>query len=467
MSPQFQPQPTTPIAPDIPGFTGFWVDWIARTRGLQVSLSRPPSQILSTIPLPTKTPDTQPKAPETPNKAAPCIPMANTNLEYTGEFDDLLDLKNFLCKAEGEMALCQYEEAKYTDKIHLFLKVGSTVDIWYEELEDEVKKGGWNKFKTRFLQDFKSAAVATPSASEKRRELLELTISVDELGKRHEASWKWTHICFARQLLDVAKAAGIANMSSDIVGVYEKLPCIIKSKVSDNAKDWTEFTKSISDISKKYIKEEKAVEDRIQAIEKHIETLSKRLGRSLAATSINPTAPNMGRQGTTRTLHKSNDSTVFSSTGGGQGNLNYNHPRQPPILNDAQKTTLHASIAAYKQHPSTQEGVAAYLNNMSAFRMKWGNTHFNKNMIFPYAPGTLPPGLGECFTCGHKSHGPGMMCTLTSRIGTKERAWRAFVQRELGVNRLGAVSVNAVGVEGGQRLKGFMLGLRKEEGSTD
>ncbi|KAK7040681.1 hypothetical protein VNI00_009587 [Paramarasmius palmivorus] len=311
--------------------------------------------------------------------------MANTNLEYTGEFNDPLDSKNFLRKAEGEMALRQYKEAKYADKIHLFLKVGSAVDIWYEELEDEVKKGGWDEFKKRFLEEFKSATVAKPSASEKRRELLELTITVDELGNRHETSREWMHVRFARQLLDVAKAAGIANTSSDMVGVYEKLPRIIKSKAMDNAKDWAEFTKSISDIDVKYIKEERAVEDRIRAIEKQMETPSKGLARTLAATSINAATPNVGRPGTTQMPQKADDSTVFSSAGGGQGNLSYNRPRQPPILNNSQKTTLRANVTAYKQHPSTQEGVTAYINDMAAFGLKWGNARFNENMVFPYA----------------------------------------------------------------------------------
>ncbi|KAK7016441.1 hypothetical protein VNI00_018878 [Paramarasmius palmivorus] len=481
-----QPQPRTPLVQGLPGITGSWVDWIARSRGIQVSPSRPPSQIPSRIPstapsripstapspiktpdIPPKTPDTPPKNPEIPKKQLLRPQMANMNLEYTGEFDDPLDSKNFLRKAEGEMALRQYEEAKYADKIHLFLKVGSAADIWYEELEDEVKKGGWDDFKKKFLEEFKSATVAKPSASEKRRELLELTIMVDELGKRHEASREWTHVCFARQLLDVAKAAGIASTSSDIVGVYEKLPRILKSKALDNAKDWAEFKKSISNIDVKYIKEEKAVEDHIHALEKRIETPSKGLARTLEATSINATMANASKPGASRAPQRSDDSMVFSSTGGGQGNLNYNRPRQPPILNESQKATLCTNIVAYKQHPATQEGIAVYLNEMKTFSLKWGNARFNENMVFPYAPGTLPPGSGECFVCGKKGHGQGVTCPSTSKIGTKERLWRVFVQKELGANRAAAAALNAVGVDGSWGVEGFVSGLGKEEGSAE
>ncbi|KAK7451693.1 hypothetical protein VKT23_012372 [Stygiomarasmius scandens] len=343
-------------------------------------------------------------------------------------------------------------EDKFPKKVALFFKAGSRVDGWYDELEDKVKNGSSDDFTDEFLKEFPSIKVAKPTESERRRELLAMKLQTSELGKRDENTQEWSHQKFARNLLEVAKAAGISKTTSDIIAAYEKLPKMIREKAKEDAKDWTEFVESIQTIEVKWIREKLEDEERIKKLEAKVaatvlETPSKALARGLANTTLDSQYRPQRAQ---NPKPRSNNEDVFNTNTGGRSNWTapVGTRRQAASLNDTQKTTLRANIDAYVQKPNTNEGIDTYKRDYANFIAQWGrNPVFNERMIYPYAPGTLKPGSGECFKCGRAWHGRGAECPPGSgSILVNEGHWRAFVQRELGFPR--AAQVNVVGEEG-------------------
>jgi hypothetical protein len=337
-------------------------------------------------------------------------------------------------------------EDKFSKKVHLFFKASSPVDTWYEGLEATVRTGSWDTFMEKFLEEFPSLEVKKPTESERRRELLLMELKVEELGTRDEATKEWAHQRFARKLLDLAKAAGIAKGDADIIAVYDKLPRIIREKAKEDAKTWSEFTKSIADVEVKCIRDRKEDEERFRRVEARLtvpETPSKALARSLANANIGVA----GQQQRTQSQRPQQDNDVFNTNIGGRSNYANPFPRRLPNLSETQKTTLQNNIDAYQQKPNTPEGIAAYRRDLTAFFTRWGrNPTFTEQMIYPYAPGTLKPGSGECFKCGSSWHGRNVVCPPENgTIAVNEGHYRAFVQRELGYTK--TAQVNVVGEE--------------------
>ncbi|KAK7451317.1 hypothetical protein VKT23_012658 [Stygiomarasmius scandens] len=369
--------------------------------------------------------------------------MTTSSPEFAGGTEEKTNPKDFLRKAEVHLLGMNIEENRFARKIHLLFKAGSRVDAWYEELPEETKNGTWDGFSAAFLKEFPAPAVAKPTSSEQRKELLALRLQFKELVSRDEGTKEWSHQRFARQLLDLAKAAGIALSASDIISVHENLPKIIRRKVLADAKDWEEFTAKIAEVRVQEIKDDKEDKERLLRVEETRrlppvpETPSKALSRAFASTTLG--APPMP-------LFSNRDTST----------------RRSPVskLNDAQKTTLRANVGSYVQKPNTTEGIAAYMDEVRQFHQTHGTSpDFNETMTYPIAPGTLPPGSGECYKCGKAWHGKGVVCNSTSTISRMEGHWRAFIQRELGRN--GGVRVHVVG---STDVEGFFTGFNPGNG---
>ncbi|KAK7456330.1 hypothetical protein VKT23_010577 [Stygiomarasmius scandens] len=348
--------------------------------------------------------------------------------EYRGDIDEPMSSKEFLRKAELYMKML-YKQEEMADSVGLLFKDGSRAEEWYESKKEWDKKT-WAEFKKEFLNKFLPRPAALKEKTEYRKQMLEMKLTIGELGKRDDSTGEWAHKRFARRLYELAKAAGIAETSSDIMTVHSGLPEMIKEKVLEEAQDWKKFTDEIAVVDKKHIETEKKKEEQIQALELKQHRLRHK--------------PNEIRQ------HMAELATqIHSQRHRGHSNFAaYPGRATTAILNEAQKVTLRSNINAYNQRPNNTEGVEAYKKDMRELGEKWGRTKFNENMVYPYAPGTKKPGSGECFKCGKEYHGRGAPCNSGTAISSQEGHWRAFVQRELG--RAGAgesVRVNMVGEE--------------------
>ncbi|KAF5349041.1 hypothetical protein D9758_012709 [Tetrapyrgos nigripes] len=305
--------------------------------------------------------------------------MTTSIPKFTGETDEKLNPVDFLRDAEVYMIGSNIPEERMGKKMHLFFKAGSRADTWYRELGEE-KKAGWDNFSDEFLKEFPAPEVAKPTSSERRKELLAMRITWAELGTRDKDTQEWTHQRFAHRLLDIAKAAGIAESSSDIVSVHENLPKVLRRNVSVEAKTWQEFTTAIKNVGVQTIKDAKEDEDKLKEVEDKLrrveeqstrtvlipETPSKPLARAFANAQIStppPALPFAKKPATSR-------------------------------LNEAQKATLRANVDAYEQRPNTKQGENDWKNDVKQFHAKHGmKVIFNETIVIPVRTRNIQTGI--------------------------------------------------------------------------
>ncbi|KAK7468541.1 hypothetical protein VKT23_003046 [Stygiomarasmius scandens] len=181
--------------------------------------------------------------------------------------------KEFLRKAELYMKLL-YKPEEMAGSVRLMFKDGSRAEEWYESQKGWEQKT-WAKFKKSFTAEFPPRTAATKEKLEYRKQLLETKLMIRELGKRDESTGEWVHKQFARQMYKLAKVAGIAEASLDIMTVHNSLPEMIKEKVSEEAQDWKKFMEVITAVDKKHIETEKKKEERIIGVESPGDTIQR------------------------------------------------------------------------------------------------------------------------------------------------------------------------------------------------
>ncbi|KAL0569208.1 hypothetical protein V5O48_012761 [Marasmius crinis-equi] len=338
------------------------------------------------------------------------------DLEFRGDVGEKLSLKDFLKKAEMRLMAMGATQVEYIEKMDLFLPHGSRAEKWWEELSKEVKGRGWVAFKKLFLVEFPPREVAKVTESKREKELLALRLKTEELGTKDKETKQWTHNVFADTLLEYARAVGITETSTDILNVHSTLPSILKKLVKDSAKTWVEFIAAIKALDIKDIKREKETEDRLTALKRALSTLitpktpQSKLANSLMNTQISTPANQQQQQYAPQQSQAQGGADPFSSPSRGRGNLFQRQAAQQTAslrLTEEQKNVLKASTASYTQQLNTDAGKARWLVKFVAFRKKWGKVPFHQDMAYPYRPGTLPPGLGECFGCGKAFHPTG------------------------------------------------------------
>lgn len=144
------------------------------------------------------------------------------------------------------------------EKIESFgdhLKTGSPAEEWF--LDTATPKTSWNAFEAAFRARFPGVAKAKKTGTDLEREMTTMTLAVDELGKTERLGGEdvWTHVAFAEKMLDLARRAKIENGSSSIWQVRDKLPDIIKDKVSETQTTWISFCQAIKDVDLGHIKD--------------------------------------------------------------------------------------------------------------------------------------------------------------------------------------------------------------------
>ena len=94
----------------------------------------------------------------------------------------------------------------------------------------------WEMFEKAFKERFPGVEKATKSNTELERELQEMRLQAEDLGKTEviQGTDVYTHIVFANRELQLAKRAGIDTGSNLIWQVRDHLPDIIKEKVSES-----------------------------------------------------------------------------------------------------------------------------------------------------------------------------------------------------------------------------------------
>jgi hypothetical protein len=65
----------------------------------------------------------------------------------------------------------------------------------------------------------------------------------------------YTHVIFAEKILNLAKQAKIDNMTSGLFNVWDKLPEVLREKVSKDQASWTTFSDAIKKVDMGHIRE--------------------------------------------------------------------------------------------------------------------------------------------------------------------------------------------------------------------
>ncbi|EDR12210.1 uncharacterized protein LACBIDRAFT_311353 [Laccaria bicolor S238N-H82] len=127
------------------------------------------------------------------------------------------------------------------------LKFVSPVDKWFKEL---TKKTMWKEVEAESLTRFLPIEKAKRMETELERELCELRLRVEDLGKKEKYVGKevYTHVIFAEKALSLAKQAEISNSSNLIWKVQDELPDIMHQKVKETYSTWTEFCTAIKEV---------------------------------------------------------------------------------------------------------------------------------------------------------------------------------------------------------------------------
>jgi len=133
------------------------------------------------------------------------------------------------------------------------LKYGSPADEWFGGLNTVTST--WKDIKKAFLEHFLPVEKAKRTETELERELCELRLKVEDLGKKERYAGEdvYTHVIFAEKALSLAKQVKINTSLNSIWKVRDKLPNIIWQKVKETYLSWTEFCTAIKGVEMAHI----------------------------------------------------------------------------------------------------------------------------------------------------------------------------------------------------------------------
>ena len=332
-------------------------------------------------------------------------------------------------------------------RIGTYFVPDSPAEEWYTS-EGSIQTQ-WSVFETAFRTRFPGIQKAKKTAAELQREMVELTLTVDELDKTelYGGVEVETYKIHAKKLLDMAKRAKIDAGTANMVFVRDKLPEVIKDKVDESHTSWSSFCAAIEAVNKAYIRDGVRKHREREAKDGLVNSRLSRVERSRPEASISAITAQLGRvnlngQQTTQASQAAPQPMQLQAVGNRQGG-----PRQPGITSEEEKALVRTNMLKYPHHPGTVEGRAAYFEQLRTWKATHGeNALINAHTPFPLRPGTAPACSGECYMCGMQGHMSGA-CTATgaAKIPPQEGRWRALCGRCLGRNRRDqATSVNHV-----------------------
>ena len=393
---------------------------------------------------------------------------------FSGEPDDDIQPGEFL-----KTFRCFTTYARITENSSIIecfgdhLKYGSPADEWFSELDTATST--WKEVEKKFLERFPPVEKAKRTETELERELCELRLKVEDLGKKEKYAGEdvYTHVIFAEKALSLAKQAKISTGSNSIWKVRDELPDIIRQKVKESYVSWTDFCTAIKGIEMAHIRDgvkkyqkEKEEKEKMEAAIAGLHRIQQQQQQQQQRRQPPPTAPlspmsnasNVMQSMTirnTRTAPATTTNTApnattantnpFASSGGGQGNL-FRQP--PPPVTSTDRDALQQSLVYYPLQPNTTGGNRVWLGQLRDWRAKHGESPITPATGFPLHPGGAAPGSGECFGCGLVGHRRDSGLCNTEAINPRERTFRTICGRILCAAP--AAQVNFVEDSGGE-----------------
>jgi hypothetical protein len=373
--------------------------------------------------------------------------------EFGGEPEGSIQSTDFLKKFRRFMTYLHItDDERMVESFGDHLKSGSQAEEWFKE--QDASKKTFKVVEAAFLEHFPPVEKAKKTETEWERELCELRLKVEELGKmeKYQGEDVWSHVAFAEKVLNLAKQAKINTGSNSIWKVRDELPEIIRQKVKETYANWSEFCGAIKGVEMSHIRDgvrkyqkEKDEKEKVEAAIAGLHRLQQQQQRrpppphvplsptSIASNAMQSMTIRNTRSGPATTTNTTQPTAAantnpFANPAGGQGNLF----RQPlPPVTSADRDALQQSLTYFPMQPNTPEGNRVWMDQIREWRVKHGEGPVTVATGFPLRPGGAPPGSGECYRCGYKGHRRDSGLCATEPINPRERTFRTICGRVL------------------------------------
>ncbi|TFY73812.1 hypothetical protein EWM64_g10201 [Hericium alpestre] len=213
-----------------------------------------PFPVLTTKPQTQQSPLPPQVLPPVPAQQPPIMaaarPVAGFHYFFRGNDDDENTLGNFLRLYLRYMeSLGKSPSPNWVTGFQNYLYKDSPTEDWYKVLIPAAK-ADWPAFETAFCARWKLAKKAVKSSAELQQEMLEYRLREELLGTKVTVGGRevWTHVQWAKHMLELAERAGIATSTQNIWLIRCELPDIIKDFVPEMHADWTAFTQAVTNI---------------------------------------------------------------------------------------------------------------------------------------------------------------------------------------------------------------------------
>ena len=194
--------------------------------------------------------------------------------DFSGEPGDVVQSAEFLKKFCALMNIGNItNNAHMNSSFENYLKYNSLADEWFKELN--TTEMTWKALEKAFLERFLPIHKAKKLESELERELCELRLKADDLGKNEKYTGQevWSHVTFAEKALSLARQAKINTGLNSIWKVHDELPEIIHQKVKETYMTWDEFCTAIKEVNMSHIRDgvkkyqkEKEEKERVESL---------------------------------------------------------------------------------------------------------------------------------------------------------------------------------------------------------
>jgi len=371
---------------------------------------------------------------------------------FSGEPGNAIQSAKFLKKFHALMNMRNItENAHMISSFENYLKYNSPADEWFRELN--TMEMTWKTLK-EFLVRFPPIQKVKKSESELERELCELRLTADDLGKKVKYAGEdvWLHVTFAEKALSLARQAKINTGSNSIWKVRDELPDIICQKVKETHTTWDNFCTAIKEVDTGHIRDgvkrhqkEKEEKERMESLIANLHHMQQQQQRRQTSPNV-PLSPmsnasnamqtmsiggQCGNQPATHsTTPQANTANTSPFTGqfSGQGTLF--HPPRP--VTQADRDTLKLSLAEYPLQPNTQAGITTWQDQLQVWKAKNGvSADVTASTGFPLRPGGAAPGSGECYGCGMMGHCRSTQQCTTGQLYPQEHTFRTLCGRIL------------------------------------
>ncbi|KAK0224536.1 hypothetical protein EDD85DRAFT_1027961 [Armillaria nabsnona] len=169
-------------------------------------------------------------------------------------------------------------------KFKYYVVAGSDAMEWYTELKKEDKEK-WDKFSAAFDARWPLILAMAKTQEEKEEELTAYMLKEEDLGAKKTLGGveMWSHDLWSREVLCLAKRAGVASGKTYIAVAWKGLPSIIRDKIGTLFTDWQDFTTKVREVPiveiTDYVEKKKRDEERQAKTEREIAELHSALAR--------------------------------------------------------------------------------------------------------------------------------------------------------------------------------------------